>query len=92
MKYNTVGFAFVVLCAVLAIGFSATSFKEKQQEKTFKIELTATQVNSVLKGLQELPYKEASEVINSIYRQAQFQARDTMLVRPPQQDTTKKKK
>lgn len=57
-----------VLAACMIIGIALCSY---QQQPTFKLQLTVNEINTVVKGLSELPHKESAVVIEKILTQAQ---------------------
>lgn len=58
-----------VLSAIGVVAFIATI--GWQQQPTYKLKLTETEIQTVLGGLSKLPYEQSAGVINKIVAQAQ---------------------
>ncbi|MFL5764160.1 MAG: hypothetical protein ACJ77K_09480 [Bacteroidia bacterium] len=55
--------------------------------KEFKLTLTLNEVNTILKGLGNLPYNQVNEIVAKIHAQAQDQFTNAVI-----DDTTRKEK
>lgn len=53
---------------VLAVIFALSSY---QQQPTYKLQLTETEIQTVLAGLSKLPYEQSANTIEKIVGQAQ---------------------
>lgn len=77
----------IVLVSAFTVFLKAQNRPPQPPSKNLAIVLPVEQWDIVLKALNELPYKEASPIINAIMAQAQ-----TQLNPPPAKDTTQIKK
>jgi len=59
---------FTILCAVLLVAILVVGW---QQQPTYKLKLTETELQTVLGGLSKLPYEQSAGVIQKIVAQAQ---------------------
>lgn len=59
---------FTILCTVLLAAILVVGW---QQQPTYKLKLTETELQTVLGGLSKLPYEQSAGVIQKIVAQAQ---------------------
>lgn len=67
----------ITVLAILIFTGATSQVQAPKQDKKVNIILSVQEVDVVLNALQQLPYKDAAGVIQSIYGQAQKQLSDT---------------
>lgn len=69
----------IIITVLILISFTGISqtVQAPKQDKKVTLTLTVAEVDVILQSLENLPYKQAAGVINSIYAQASRQLTDT---------------
>lgn len=62
---------------VIILTLTTSQTPQNKQERKITVSLTLSDWNTVLQGLNEMPFKVSSPIINSITMQAQAQLSDT---------------
>ena len=89
-KQAIIGILGAIIISMALISFSDSKNGIKR-ERRFNLSLTEQEINTVLRGLAELPLKESQPVYGVIMQQAQAQLQPPK-VAPVQKDSTKPKK